>query len=65
MLFKGRVESKPGIPWVQFPVPDHTRPEREEAFRAAASIRNLQFSFDSEEPAGTVRLLTLQNVVLN
>lgn len=26
---------------------------------------NLQFSFDSEEPAGTVRLLTLQNVVLN
>lgn len=25
---------------------------------------NLQFSFDSEEPVGTARLLTLQNVVL-
>lgn len=38
-FFKGRGESKPEIPWVQFPVPDHTRPEREAAFRAAASIR--------------------------
>lgn len=26
---------------------------------------SLQFSFDSEKPVGTVRLLTLQDVVLN
>lgn len=26
---------------------------------------NLHFSFDSEEPVGTVRLLTLQDVALN
>ena len=35
MLSQGRVESKPKIPKVQLPVPDHTRPENEAVFRAA------------------------------
>lgn len=36
VLFKG-IESKPKIWRVQFPVPDHTKPENEAAFRAAVS----------------------------
>lgn len=65
VLFKGRVESKPEIPWVQFPVPDHTRPEREAAFRAAASIREPAVQLWLRRTCGNCRLLTLQNVVLN
>ena len=39
MLFQGRVESKPKIPKVQLPVPNHTRPENEAVFRAAVPTR--------------------------
>lgn len=39
VLVKGRVESKPKIPEVQLPVPDHTTPANEAAFGTAVSAR--------------------------
>lgn len=46
VLFKG-IESKPKIPKVQFPVPDHTAPENEAALEQLSPPMNLQFGFDS------------------
>ena len=64
MLFQGRVESKPKIPKVQLPVPDHTRPEKG-SFQSSCPHPWTCSSALTHRNPWELRLLTLKKVVLN